>query len=48
MKIPSQDKIRTLGEKKSYKYVGILEADTTKQVEMKDKIKKEYHRKLVS
>ena len=30
------------GEKETYKYLGILEADTIKQVEMKDKIRKEY------
>ena len=38
----NQDKIRTLEEKETYKYLGILEADTIKQVEMKEKIKKEY------
>ena len=38
MELPSQDKNKTLGEKYSYKYLGILEADTIKQVEMKDKI----------
>ena len=32
MELPSQDKIRTLGEKKTDKYLGILEADTIKQV----------------
>ena len=30
MKLPNQDKIRTLGEKETYKYLGILEADTIK------------------
>ena len=45
MELPSQDKIRTLGEKETYKYLGILEANTIKQVEMKDKIKKEYLRR---
>ena len=44
MELPNQDKIRTLGEKKTYKYLGILKADTIKQVEMKDKIQKEYLR----
>ncbi len=39
MELPNQDKIRTLGEKETYKYLGILEADTIKQVEMKEKIK---------
>ena len=42
--LPNQNKIRTLGEKKMYKYLGILEADTIKQVEMKERIKKEYLR----
>ena len=30
MELSSQDKIRTLGEKETYKYFGILEADTIK------------------
>ena len=42
---PNQDKIRILGEKETYKYLGILETDTIKQVEMKDKIQKEYLRR---
>ena len=33
MELPNQDKIRTLGEKETYKYLGILEANTIKQVE---------------
>ena len=37
MELPNQDKIRTLREKETYKYLGILEADTIKQVEMKEK-----------
>ena len=44
IELPNQDKIRTLGENETYKYLGILEADTVKQVEMKDKIRKEYLR----
>ena len=44
MELPNHDKIRTLGEKDTFKYLGILEAETIKQVEMKEKIKKEYHR----
>ena len=36
----NQEKIRTLGEKKTYKSLGILEADTFKQAEMKEKIKR--------
>ena len=38
MELPNQGKIRTLGKKETYKYLGILEADTIKQVEMKEKI----------
>ena len=43
--LPNQDKIRTLTENETYKYLGILEADTIKQVEMKNKIQKEYLRR---
>ena len=32
---PNQEKIRTLEEKETYKYLGILEANTIKQVEIK-------------
>ena len=42
MELSNQDKIKMLGENETYKYLGILEADTIKQVEMKDKIQKEY------
>ena len=45
MELPNQEKIRTHGEKEVYKYLGILEADIIKQVEMKEKIKKEYLRR---
>ena len=38
IELPNQDKIRTIGENETYKYLGILEDDTIKQVEMKDKI----------
>ena len=37
MELPNQDNIRTPGEKETYKYLGILEADTIKQVEIKEK-----------
>ena len=37
MERPNKDNIRTRRENKTYKYLGILEADTIKQVEMKDK-----------
>ena len=42
---PNQEKIRTLAENETYKDLGILEADTIKQVEMKNKIQKEYLRR---
>ena len=45
MELPNQDKIKTLAENETYKYFGILEADSIKQVEMKDKIQKEYLRR---
>ena len=45
MELPNQDKIRTLGVNETYKYLGILEADTIIQVEIKDKIQKEYLRR---
>ena len=37
---PNQVSIRTLGEKEKYMYLGMLEADTIKQAEMKGKKKK--------
>ena len=42
----SQETMRTLREK-NYKYVGILEADTIKQTEMKEKVRKEYFRRTI-
>ena len=45
MELLNQGKIRTLGEKETYKYFGILEADSINQVGMKDKIQKEYLRR---
>ena len=50
--LPNQKRIRTLGVKKKekkkrkkYKYLGVLEADTIKQSEMKEKVRKEYLRR---
>ena len=45
MELPNQDKIRTLAENETYKYLGILEAETINQVEMKEKIQKVYLRR---
>ena len=44
----TNDKIRKLVEKETYKYFGILEADNIKQVEMKEKITKEYRWRTLS
>ena len=41
MELPNHVKIRTLEENEPYKYLSILEADTIKQVQMKDTIRKE-------
>ena len=46
MELPNHDKIRMLEENETYKYLGILEADTIKQVQMKDMIRKEYLRRI--
>ena len=45
MELPIHDKIRTLEENETYKYLGILEDDTIKQVQIKDTIRKEYLRR---
>ena len=37
IELPNKKKIRTLGEKGTYRYLEIMEADTIKQVEMKEK-----------
>ena len=39
--LPNQERMRTQGEKETYKYLGILKADTIKQKEIrKKKLKK--------
>ena len=48
IKLPNQEKISTLGKKKTYKYSGILDADTIKQVKMREKIKKSISRESES
>ena len=45
IELQNQEKIITLEKKEKYKYLGILEADTIKQGEMKNKIQKEYLRR---
>ena len=46
MELPIQERIWTFEEKETYKYLVILEADTTKQVDMKEKIKTENPRRM--
>ena len=46
VELPNQVVIKMLGEKETYKYLGILEADTIKQVEIKEKTKKEKNQKI--
>ena len=45
MELPNQEKIKTPGEKETYKYLRILETNTIKQLEMKERITKEYLRR---
>ena len=45
MEQPNHERIRTLEENETYKYLGILEADTIEHVQMKDTIRKEYLRR---
>ena len=35
IELPNQETIRTFGEKETYKFLGISEADAIKQVELK-------------
>ena len=44
MELPNHDRIRTFEENETYKYLGILEVDNIKQVQIKDTIRKEYLR----
>ena len=37
--LPNKERIWTLGEKETYRYSGILEADTNKQEKMKEKLR---------
>ena len=37
IELSNQESIRTLGQKENYKYLGILQANSIKQVEMKEK-----------
>ena len=45
VELPNQQKNRTLGEKETYKYLGILEVDTIKHVEMRENFFKRVYQK---
>ena len=46
IELSTQERIRTHGEEENYKYFGILEANIIKQAEMKERIRKEYLRRM--
>ena len=46
IELPNREKIRTLGKKETYKYLGILEGETIKQAEMNEEIKKEHLKRM--
>ena len=46
MKLPNQDKIRTPAKNETYKYFGILEADTSNKCKWKTKFKKNFSGEL--
>ena len=46
IELPNGDTIKGLEENDGYKYLGILESDMIKNSEMKEKIKKEYFRRV--
>ena len=45
IELANKEEIRTLGGKENFKFLGILKADTIKQVKMKEKVHKDYHRR---
>ena len=42
IEMPNQERIKMLGKKENYKYLGILEVVNIKEAEMKEKIRKDY------
>ena len=48
MELRKQDKIRKLTENETYKYLGLFEADTIKQVKIKEKIRNNILREVES
>ena len=46
IKLPNEKEIQEIDLEKGYKYVGVLEADVIKDKDMKEKIEKEYVRRV--
>ena len=46
IQLPNEKVIKSLEDGESYKCLGVLEADEVMVNEMKDKVKKEYHRRV--
>ena len=46
MELLKEERIKTFEEKENYKYFGILEADTIKEAEIKEKKRKGYFRRI--
>ena len=44
--MPNDKVVKSIEEGESYKYLGVLEADEVMVNEMKDKVKKEYYRRV--
>ena len=44
--LPSDKVIKSLEEADSNKYLGVLEADEVTVIEMRDKVKKEYYKRV--
>ena len=46
VKMPDNEEIKDIDKDQGYKYLGVLEADKIKDKEMKEKIQKEYFRRV--
>ena len=46
IKLPNENEIQEIDLEKGYKYLGVLEADVIKDKDMKEKIEKEYVRRV--
>ena len=46
IELPNVEKIRSLKQDESYKYLGILQSNEVQRKDMKDKVGKEYKRRV--